>query len=195
LEKNDLDWATCEALALFSLNAEGYNIRMTGQDVERGTFSQRHLNLTDQKNESEFNALQFFSEQAPGRGSVEICNSNLSENAVMSYEYGFSIDNPNNLAIWEAQFGDFFNPAQVVIDTYITNGEAKWLRQSGLVLLLPHGYDGAGPEHSSCRIERFLQMANTDGINRNYKYQSKALIYFRSQSQQATIESRRRDVL
>jgi probable 2-oxoglutarate dehydrogenase E1 component DHKTD1 len=107
--------------------------------------------------------LVFFAQQHPGRGQVEIFNSALSENAVMSFEYGYSIDNPNNLAIWEAQFGDFFNTAQVAVDVFLTNSENKWLRQSSLTLILPHGFDGAGPEHSSCRIERFLQMANSDG--------------------------------
>lgn len=121
------------------------------------------MNLTDQKTEEEFNPLVFFADQNPGRGKVEIFNSPLTENACMSYEYGYSIDHPNNMTIWEAQFGDFFNTAQVVIDTYLTNSENKWLRQTGLVLVLPHGFDGAGPEHSSCRIERFLQLANSNG--------------------------------
>lgn len=163
VEENALDWATCESLAFFSLNFEGYNIRLTGQDVERGTFSQRHINLTDQKTEKTFNALEFFAKQQPGRGEVEIFNSALSENAAMSYEYGYSLDSPNNLAIWEAQFGDFYNTAQTVVDVFLTNSENKWMRQTALTLVLPHGFDGAGPEHSSARIERFLQMANSDG--------------------------------
>ena len=121
------------------------------------------MNLVDQKNEGGFNALEFFSDQAPGRGKVEFYNSPLTENAAMSFEYGYSIDNPRNFVAWEAQFGDFFNTAQVVIDTFLTNSESKWLRQTGLALILPHGFDGAGPEHSSCRMERFLQLANTDG--------------------------------
>lgn len=163
VEDNKLDWATCEALAFFSLSSEGHNIRFTGQDVERGTFSHRHINLTDQNNENKFNPLQFFADQQPGRGKVEVLNSALSENAVISFEYGYSTDNPNNFSIWEAQFGDFFTTAQVVVDEFLTCGENKWLQQSSLTLILPHGLDGVGPDHSSCRIERFLQSANSDG--------------------------------
>ncbi|CAG8496484.1 15859_t:CDS:10 [Acaulospora morrowiae] len=156
-EGKKLDWATAEALALGSLLLEGYNVRLCGQDVGRGTFSQRHAMLVCQESERTVIPLN---ELSKGQGMLEVVNSNLSELAVVGFEYGMSCESPNNLNIWEAQFGDFFNGAQVIIDTYVSSGEVKWLRQSGLVMLLPHGYDGAGPEHSSCRIERFLQLAN-----------------------------------
>ncbi|CAG8608971.1 10192_t:CDS:10 [Paraglomus brasilianum] len=156
-EGKRIDWATAEALALGSLLLEGHNVRLCGQDVGRGTFSQRHAMLVCQDTEKVAIPLNSLAED---QGMLEVTNSNLSELAVVGFEYGMSIESPNNLNIWEAQFGDFFNGAQVIIDTYISSGEVKWLRQSGLVLLLPHGYDGAGPEHSSCRIERWLQLSN-----------------------------------
>lgn len=164
----NIDWATAEAMALGSLLMDGRNVRLSGQDVGRGTFSQRHLMLVDQNSEKTVLPLNEMSEN---QGNLEVANSSLSEFAVMGFEYGMSLNSPNDLVIWEAQFGDFFNGAQVIIDTYLSSGEQKWLRQSGLVLLLPHGYDGAGPEHSSCRIERFLQ--NSDDpfdMNSNDNY-------------------------
>lgn len=154
-----IDWATAESMAFGSMLMQGFNIRISGQDVGRGTFSQRHAMFVDQKTQRTFVPLNNIDESQ--KNYLEICNSNLSEEAVMGFDYGFSLDNPNNLVIWEAQFGDFFNGAQIIIDQYISSGEAKWLHQSGLVLLLPHGFDGAGPEHSSCRIERFLQMSSS----------------------------------
>ncbi|KAJ3115300.1 putative 2-oxoglutarate dehydrogenase E1 component DHKTD1, mitochondrial [Phlyctochytrium bullatum] len=153
-----LDWATCETLAFGTLLLEGYPVRISGQDVGRGTFSQRHVMLVDQDDERTIIPLNRMQQ---GQKFLEIANSSLSEFAVMGFELGVSWEHPNRLCIWEAQFGDFFNGAQIIIDTYLASGEAKWLRQSGLVLLLPHGYDGAGPEHSSCRVERFLQLCDT----------------------------------
>ncbi|RKP28148.1 thiamine diphosphate-binding protein [Syncephalis pseudoplumigaleata] len=156
-EGRNIDWATAEALAFGSLLLEGYNVRISGQDVGRGTFSQRHAMLVCQRTERVHIPLNSI---APRQGWLEVANSSLSEFAVMGFEYGMSLETPRSLNIWEAQFGDFNNTAQVIIDTYVSSGEAKWLRQSGLVLLLPHGYDGAGPEHSSCRVERFLQICD-----------------------------------
>ncbi|KAL4072369.1 thiamine diphosphate-binding protein [Scleroderma yunnanense] len=159
LEKGEgLDWATAEALAFGSLMLEGCDVRIAGQDVGRGTFSHRHAMLVDQKTEGVVVPLNHALRGAVGK--LELANSSLSEMAVLGFEYGASWERPDLLPIWEAQFGDFFNGAQVIIDTFISSAETKWAKQSGIVLLLPHGLDGAGPEHSSCRIERMLQLTN-----------------------------------
>ncbi|TFY77819.1 hypothetical protein EWM64_g6193, partial [Hericium alpestre] len=152
-----LDWATAEAMAFGSLMLEGCDVRISGQDVGRGTFSQRHAMLVDQKSEAVVVPLNA---ELQSKGRLELANSSLSEMAVMGFEFGVSWERPNMLPIWEAQFGDFFNGAQVIIDTFISSAETKWLKQSGIVLLLPHGLDGAGPEHSSSRMERMLQLSD-----------------------------------
>jgi len=161
---NGIDWAMGEALAFASLLDEGNHVRLSGQDVERGTFSHRHALIHDQITGERFIPLRNVYSGNPGRGQnfFTVCNSSLSEYGVLGFELGYSLEHPNCLILWEAQFGDFSNTAQVIIDQFISSGEAKWLRQSGLTLLLPHGYDGQGPEHSSARLERFLQMADED---------------------------------
>jgi 2-oxoglutarate dehydrogenase E1 component len=156
------DWATCEALAFGSLAREGVFVRLSGQDVGRGTFSHRHAVLVDQETEATYVPLNHI---APGaQAEVEIFDSPLSEFGVLGFDYGYSLADPQTLVAWEGQFGDFTNGAQVMIDQFISSGEAKWLRMSGLVLLLPHGYEGQGPEHSSARLERYLQICGEDNI-------------------------------
>lgn len=178
-----IDWATAEAMAFGSLMYQGHNVRLSGEDVGRGTFSHRHAMLVDRRMNEMFvplNTLRNVDGTPCGR--LEVANSILSEEAVLSFEYGMAIDDPGNLIVWEAQFGDFFNGAQIIIDAFVASAEseywkldmvdvgvtdsflcspAKWMYANGLVMLLPHGYDGAASEHSSCRIERFLQLTDS----------------------------------
>lgn len=160
-DKQPLDWGAAEALAFATLSVEGHPVRLSGQDCERGTFSHRHSVLHDYQTDNTYMPL---GNLTPNQAPIEIYNSTLSETAVLGFEYGYSLDRPTGLVLWEAQFGDFVNAAQVIIDQFIVSAEDKWGRLSGLVMLLPHGFEGMGPEHSSARLERFLMLAAEDNI-------------------------------
>merc|ERR1712002_16074 len=159
-KKQTTDWALGEALAFGSLLMEGYHVRLSGQDVERGTFSHRHHVLHDQEKDKDIYVP--LNNLSPDQAEYVVCNSSLSEYGVLGFESGYAIASPNALVMWEAQFGDFSNTAQCIFDQIISSGQSKWVRQSGLTVLLPHGYEGMGPEHSSARPERFLQMCADD---------------------------------
>ncbi|KAI8998092.1 thiamine diphosphate-binding protein [Gaertneriomyces semiglobifer] len=163
-EGNGIDWATAESMAFGTLLAEGNHVRLSGQDVERGTFSQRHALLHDQKTEATYVPLNNLvaGDLVSTQNRFTVCNSSLSEFGCLGFELGYSMVSPNQLIMWEAQFGDFANNAQCIIDQFIVSGEQKWLQRTGLTMLLPHGYDGQGPEHSSARVERFLQLVDED---------------------------------
>jgi len=160
-ESNQLDWGMAETLAYGSLLEEGFNVRISGQDVERGTFSHRHAILHDENSEERINLLNTNLEN---KGNMTIYNSHLSEYGVLGFDYGYAMAYPNCLTIWEAQFGDFSNGAQIIFDQYISVSEDKWKLQNGIVILLPHGYEGQGSEHSSARIERYLQLCAIDNM-------------------------------
>lgn len=159
-----IDWATGEALAFSSLIHDGYSVRLSGEDVERGTFSHRHAVVFDQTHDRKYIPIKsLLSPEQQYR--VVFSNSHLSEFGVLGFEYGYSIANPNTLVLWEGQFGDFSNEAQVIIDNFLVSGESKWGVQCGLTMLLPHGYDGQGPEHSSARLERYLELSDDNPFN------------------------------
>jgi 2-oxoglutarate dehydrogenase E1 component len=164
IEQGTVLWETGEALAMATLLSDGAPVRVSGQDSRRGTFSHRHAVLYDSQTSEPYTPLAHLGPATSSGGKFEIWDSPLSESAVLGFEYGYSLDRPSGLVVWEAQYGDFANSGQVIIDQFIASAEDKWLRLSGLVLLLPHGYEGAGPEHSSARLERFLQMAAEDNI-------------------------------